>query len=73
VPLAPGTAIVESLSHLAHGLDMTVIADGVEGAEQHHALSALHCDHLRGFHFGAAMAEDDLLALARSQLHLHAV
>jgi diguanylate cyclase (GGDEF)-like protein/PAS domain S-box-containing protein len=58
-------AIVESVVGLAHGLGMSVTAEGVEERAQQVALAALHCDHLQGFHFGSAMTEDALLALAR--------
>ena len=65
-------AIVESVVRLAHGLGMTVTAEGVEEAAQQRALGALHCDHLQGFHFGSAMAADELMALVRSQRQLRA-
>jgi EAL domain-containing protein (putative c-di-GMP-specific phosphodiesterase class I) len=57
---------------LAHGLGLTVTAEGVEEAAQQRALGALHCDHLQGFHFGSAMVEDDLLALVRGKQRLRA-
>ncbi len=54
-------AIVEAVVSLAHGLGMTVTAEGVEELAQQAALCALRCDHLQGFRFGAAMSADALL------------
>ena len=65
-------AIVESVVRLAHGLGMSVTAEGVEEAAQQRALRAFECDHLQGFHFGSAMVEDELLALVKGQRRLRA-
>lgn len=48
---------------LAHGLDMTVVAKGVETAQQHEQASALGCDSCQGFHFARPASADDLDAL----------
>ena len=60
-------AIVQAVVSLAHGLGMTVTAEGVEHVAQIELLRSLHCDHLQGFEFGAAMTADELLALVRGQ------
>jgi diguanylate cyclase (GGDEF)-like protein/PAS domain S-box-containing protein len=65
-------AIVESVVRLAHGLGMSVTAEGVEEAAQQRALTVFECDHLQGFHFGSAMVEDELLALVNGQRQLRA-
>jgi diguanylate cyclase (GGDEF)-like protein/PAS domain S-box-containing protein len=44
--------IVETVIRLAHTLDMTVTAEGVETAEQAARLAALGCDLAQGWHFG---------------------
>ena len=63
-------AIVGAVVGLAHGLGMTVTAEGVEEVAQQAALRALGCDHLQGFHFGCAVNGDELLALVESQQQL---
>jgi EAL domain-containing protein (putative c-di-GMP-specific phosphodiesterase class I) len=45
---------------LAHVLGMTVVAEGVETAEQHAQLTALGCDACQGFLFAEAMTVDTL-------------
>jgi EAL domain-containing protein (putative c-di-GMP-specific phosphodiesterase class I) len=43
--------IVTAIIGLAHSLGMTVIAEGVETAEQQHELAQLRSDRCRGFYF----------------------
>ncbi len=57
--------IVSSIIGLVHGLGMTVIAEGVETAEQHQALTTLGADACQGFYFAKPMparATDTLIA-----------
>ena len=65
-------AIVQAVVSLAHGLGMTVTAEGVEHVAQIEMLRSLHCDHLQGFEFGAAMTADELLDLVQSRQRLRA-
>ncbi len=44
-------AVVRAMIELAHALDMEVIAEGVETAEQHDCLLALGCDAVQGYLF----------------------
>lgn len=41
--------IVENLIHLAHSLNMSVVAEGVEQAEQVEALRCMTCDYVQGY------------------------
>jgi len=43
--------IVRAIVDLAHNLDMDVIAEGVETAQQAAQLKALHCEYGQGFYF----------------------
>lgn len=45
--------IVTAVVQLAHGLGMTVVAEGVETAEQHGHVTDLHCDYCQGYYFAA--------------------
>jgi diguanylate cyclase (GGDEF)-like protein len=57
--------IVSSIIQLAHGLGMTVVAEGVETVEQHDTLSKLGADACQGFYFARPMparAISDLIA-----------
>ncbi|MDX3187637.1 EAL domain-containing protein [Streptomyces sp. MN03-5084-2B] len=45
-------AIVTSIIAMAHAVDLTVIAEGVESAEQLDLLRALGCDQAQGYHLG---------------------
>ena len=58
-------AIVSAIVDLAHALGMTVVAEGVETAEQHHQLMAVGCDSCQGFYFARPMSADDLDTLIR--------
>jgi len=52
---------------LAHMLGMTVVAEGVESAEQHQRLSILGCDACQGYFFARPVSADDLDALMERQ------
>lgn len=47
--------ILESIVSLAHELDMSVIAEGVERLDQLERLKDMRCDYGQGFHFGEAL------------------
>ena len=55
--------IVAAIIDLAHALDLTVIAEGVENEEQLAALRRLGCDQAVGFHFSRPRAPEDLTEL----------
>ncbi|RKN51324.1 putative bifunctional diguanylate cyclase/phosphodiesterase [Micromonospora endolithica] len=54
--------ILASLVSLAHALDLTVTAEGVETAGQAERLRAIGCDAGQGWHFGRPEPADRLLA-----------
>jgi diguanylate cyclase (GGDEF)-like protein/PAS domain S-box-containing protein len=58
-------AIVRAIIDLAHHLDLQVVAEGVEDAEQLEQLRELRCDEVQGFHYSRplpAAAFEELLA-----------
>jgi diguanylate cyclase (GGDEF)-like protein len=52
-------AIVVKVVELAHLLGMTVVAEGVETAEQYKELASLGCDFCQGYYFARPMCADD--------------
>ncbi|MFC4021238.1 putative bifunctional diguanylate cyclase/phosphodiesterase [Micromonospora sp. GCM10011542] len=54
--------ILASLVSLAHALDLTVTAEGVETAGQAERLRAIGCDAGQGWHFGRPAPADRILA-----------
>ncbi len=46
---ADARAIVKAIVGLAHALNLSVVAEGVETAAQRDVLTALHCDELQGY------------------------
>jgi diguanylate cyclase (GGDEF)-like protein/PAS domain S-box-containing protein len=65
----PGdSAIVAAVVRLAHRLDLTVIAEGVETAEQLAHLRRLGCEQGQGYVWGRPMPADDIAELLRSPL-----
>jgi len=51
-------AIVEMILSLARALDLRVVAEGVETAEQFHQLRQWECGLMQGFYFGRPMPAD---------------
>jgi diguanylate cyclase (GGDEF)-like protein len=56
--------IVHTIVELGHHLDMRVVAEGVETAEQLSALKALGCDDAQGFLFSRPVPPEDVMPLA---------
>jgi diguanylate cyclase len=54
-------AIVDAIVRLGHALGLTVVAEGVETAEQRRTLEALGCDELQGFYFARPVAPEALV------------
>jgi EAL domain-containing protein (putative c-di-GMP-specific phosphodiesterase class I) len=62
------TKIVRSLIELAHNLELSVVAEGVENEDIMHALANLNCDHMQGYHLGKAIPGADLATRLRQHL-----
>lgn len=52
--------IVGGIIGLAHRMGLTVVAEGVETAEQFYLLKSLDCDHVQGFLFSHALPATEL-------------
>jgi diguanylate cyclase (GGDEF)-like protein len=59
--------IPAAIVHMAHALDLQVIAEGIETLEQAVRLKRLSCDTAQGFYFAKPMAPEDLTALLQHQ------
>jgi EAL domain-containing protein (putative c-di-GMP-specific phosphodiesterase class I) len=59
--------IVAAIIGLAHGLEMTVVCEGIETAEQHALVIRLGCDFCQGFYFAKPMAAPHLDVLVQRQ------
>lgn len=59
--------IVASMISLAHRLDLTVTAEGIETSAQERFLRASGCDYLQGYRYGAPMPAQDLQEHVRAQ------
>ena len=58
--------IVNTIISLAHALDLKVVAEGVENAEQARLLRLLKCDMLQGFLISRPLPPDQVPAFVRS-------
>jgi len=56
-------AVVRAVVDLAHDLDMTTVAEGVENAATAARLREYGCDVAQGFHYSAPLAADELRVL----------
>lgn len=60
---AADRAIISTIAHLAHALDMRVVAEGVENEAQFALLRAAGCDEVQGFFLGRPLSVANLRAL----------
>jgi diguanylate cyclase (GGDEF)-like protein len=56
-------AIVDAVVKLAHALNLTVVAEGVETEEQRQALLTTGCDQMQGFYFSKPVPAEQLFAI----------
>lgn len=63
LPDSKAALLVTGAINLARGLDMRVVAEGVEHEEQAAILRASGCDELQGYLFGRPMPVSDLFAM----------
>jgi EAL domain-containing protein (putative c-di-GMP-specific phosphodiesterase class I) len=59
------TAIVEAIASLGHTLDLQIVAEGVETADQLSRLRDLHCDAAQGYLLAEPLLPDQLADLLR--------
>jgi EAL domain-containing protein (putative c-di-GMP-specific phosphodiesterase class I) len=64
---ADDMAIVSSIITLAHGLNLNVVAEGVETEEELKLLRLLRCDQMQGYLFSRPVAKAALEKLLRSE------
>ena len=63
-----GNAIVKSIIDLAHSLNISVVAEGVETQEQFTYLQNGHCDIVQGYYFSKPLNVDNANAYLRNKL-----
>ena len=54
-------SIVSAIIAMAHNLNMEIVAEGIEEAEQYDVLKSLHCTLGQGFLLGRPMSADDIV------------
>jgi EAL domain-containing protein (putative c-di-GMP-specific phosphodiesterase class I) len=69
---ADSMTLVKTMIGLAHSLRLSVIAEGVESAEQADELLRLGCDEMQGYLFGRAVPREAMAALLASDRLLQA-
>ncbi|MCR4779221.1 MAG: EAL domain-containing protein [Lachnospiraceae bacterium] len=57
------TQLAESIISLAHALDITVVAEGVENGSQLSLLRSMHCDLIQGFLLSKPLLAEQLVML----------
>jgi EAL domain-containing protein (putative c-di-GMP-specific phosphodiesterase class I) len=55
-------AVVKAIVGLAEGLDLKVVAEGIETKEQAEALRALHCIYGQGYRFARPLTADQVMS-----------
>lgn len=59
-------AIVRMIIEMGHELEMSLVAEGIEGPRELERLASMHCDFAQGFLFSKAVDRDTAVALLRN-------
>jgi len=65
VPDRQDELIITAIIAMAHSMDLTVVAEGVENRSQKDFLAGLQCDEMQGYYFSRPVGEDEALELLR--------
>jgi EAL domain-containing protein (putative c-di-GMP-specific phosphodiesterase class I) len=61
-------SMIESIIHIGHQRNLTVVAEGVEKHEQVEFLSRYKCDIVQGYYFSEPVPEDEVIKLLDKKL-----
>lgn len=61
--------LVKAMIDMAHALEMTVVAEGVEEEEQLKVLKMLNCDEVQGYYYSKPLSEEDFIAYYKAILN----
>ncbi|XZN90303.1 MAG: putative bifunctional diguanylate cyclase/phosphodiesterase [Microcoleus sp.] len=64
-------AITIAIIQMAHSMNMTVVAEGVEDEQELAFLCTHDCDEIQGYFFSKALPQDEFEALLKSGKHWH--
>lgn len=62
-----GRNMVDSIVTIAHNLDLHVVAEGVEQADQIGILKELNCETLQGFYYSKPLSKDEFTKFLKQQ------
>ncbi len=57
--------MVAGVIALAHGIDVEVVAEGVESGDEYTLFKNLGCERVQGYHLGRPVPPDDIESLLR--------
>lgn len=60
VDRAAGSALVQGIIAMGHSLGLTIVAEGVESAEQAAVLTRFDCELAQGFHFARPLPGSEM-------------
>jgi EAL domain-containing protein (putative c-di-GMP-specific phosphodiesterase class I) len=66
---ADDMGVISSIISLAHGLNLNVVAEGVETEEQRKLLRLLRCDQMQGYFFTVPVPKDRMEEILRRDQH----
>ncbi len=61
-------SLVNSIIAMSRNLKLTVVAEGIETAEQLNLMRAMNCDMVQGWYFSAALSSDQFLSYLNNEL-----
>ena len=56
-------SIAQAIISMSHGMNIKVLAEGVETLEQQEFMRSIYCDEMQGYYFSHPLPEEDMKRL----------
>lgn len=60
--------VMEAAIHMIHGMDLEIVSEGIETAEQYQRMEDLGISHIQGYYFSKPLPEDEFIEFLQKKM-----